>query len=304
VPGNKANISGLAAFQRLKEQAATIRELPIAEAKYVPVETLHPMPNQPRRYISEQDQEELVADIKEHGITTPLIVRQLPAQEGGGYEIVAGGRRYEAALTARLAEVPVIIKELSPKQARRLALVDNILRADLDPRDEGAYFLELARDLAEDGISPSLRALEGFTHKKKDYIRKRMLLVTEPDALEQWETGLINLNDLVKRRTPAGVETTTAETEPQQAPDDGSPSAGAGTEAAVAQAGTGRSATTAAAPPRRVAIASPFKKLTTYVGKLEITRIEPEQKSALRQTLPQLIKALTALKEQLDGEDQ
>jgi ParB family transcriptional regulator, chromosome partitioning protein len=93
---------------------------------------------QPRRQIHRQPLEELAASIKSNGVIQPIVVRQLPAGTPGvaKYEIVAGERRWQAAKLAGLADIPVIVRELSDSQAVAVALIENIQREELTPAEE------------------------------------------------------------------------------------------------------------------------------------------------------------------------
>ena len=88
---------------------------------------------QPRRYFDLEKQQHLVQSIQEHGILEPLLVRPLPT---GKYELVAGERRYRAAQELGLAEVPIIILNLSDEEALQIALIENLQREDLNPVEE------------------------------------------------------------------------------------------------------------------------------------------------------------------------
>lgn len=95
---------------------------------------------QPRRYFDPQKLTQLTSSIKEHGILEPLLVRPLTNDT---YELVAGERRYRAALDAGLEEVPVVIRQLDNRKAHQLALVENLQREDLNPIEETEGILEL-----------------------------------------------------------------------------------------------------------------------------------------------------------------
>ncbi|MCS6797619.1 MAG: ParB/RepB/Spo0J family partition protein [Myxococcota bacterium] len=101
----------------------------------LPIEELHPNRAQPRRRFDEAALDELAQSIRSVGVLAPIVVRRRPA---GGYEIVAGERRWRAAQRAGLRAVPVVIRELTPAEALEAALVENVQREDLEP-------LELAR---------------------------------------------------------------------------------------------------------------------------------------------------------------
>jgi ParB family transcriptional regulator, chromosome partitioning protein len=95
---------------------------------------------QPRRYFDPEKQIQLTESIREYGILEPLLLRQL---ENGAYELVAGERRYRAAQSLKLKEVPVVIKQLDDRQAIQVALIENLQRDDLNPIDETEAILEL-----------------------------------------------------------------------------------------------------------------------------------------------------------------
>ena len=97
----------------------------------LPIDRLRPMAGgQPRQSFDEARLEELAASIREHGVLQPLLVRSVP----GGYEIIAGERRWRAAQRAGLLEVPVIVRERTgADEAFELALVENLQRDDLNP---------------------------------------------------------------------------------------------------------------------------------------------------------------------------
>ncbi|RUS94658.1 chromosome partitioning protein ParB [Dulcicalothrix desertica PCC 7102] len=95
---------------------------------------------QPRRYFDSEALEQLIESIKQHGILQPLLVRLI---DGGKYELVAGERRYRAALSIGLKEVPVVIRELDDNTAFQLAIIENLLREDLNPIEETESILQL-----------------------------------------------------------------------------------------------------------------------------------------------------------------
>jgi ParB family chromosome partitioning protein len=105
--------------------------------KSLPLEALVPSPQPRRRF---ENLEALAQSIREKGVLQPLLVRPLG---DGRYAIVAGERRYRAAKMAGLAEVPVRVLDLSEKEARLLALVENLQREDLNPYEETLGVLDL-----------------------------------------------------------------------------------------------------------------------------------------------------------------
>ena len=98
--------------------------------RMVPIEEIDPNPDQPRQTMG--DLSELIASIAEKGIIEPLVVRQL----GSRYQIVAGERRYQAAVQVGLHEIPVVIRELDDGELIEIALIENIQRKNLTPFEE------------------------------------------------------------------------------------------------------------------------------------------------------------------------
>ncbi len=115
----------------------------------VPTTQIEPNPLQPRTDLSESSLVELADSIREHGVIQPLIVTRRPQ---GGYQLIAGERRWRAAQLAELDQVPVIIKDVAPQGMLELALVENIQRADLNPLEEALAYRHLVEDF---GLSQS-----------------------------------------------------------------------------------------------------------------------------------------------------
>ena len=90
---------------------------------------------QPRRFINEQDLQELAASIEKHGVMQPIVIRPID-NEKHPYEIIAGERRWRAAQLAGLTQVPAIVRDLTDQVAIALALIENIQRQDLNPIDQ------------------------------------------------------------------------------------------------------------------------------------------------------------------------
>ena len=105
----------------------------------IPIEKVFANPNQPRKTFHNETISELAESIKEHGVLSPIIVR--PSK--GKYEIIAGERRYRAALQNELKEIPAIIKKVSDEEAKIISLIENIQREDLNDVDRAAALKEL-----------------------------------------------------------------------------------------------------------------------------------------------------------------
>ena len=106
--------------------------------RIVSIEAVDPNPNQPRQVMG--DLSELMASIAEKGIIEPLVVRQ----RGNRFQIVAGERRYQAAVQVGLREMPVIIREADDAEMTEIALVENLQRKDLTPFEEAEAMQTLA----------------------------------------------------------------------------------------------------------------------------------------------------------------
>jgi len=108
----------------------------------VSVERITPSPFQPRRAFDEAKIAELAASIRNQGIIQPLVVRS----KDDGFELIAGERRWRAAMKAGLAHVPVVIREASDHEALQLALVENLQREDLNPIEEANGYRRLQEE--------------------------------------------------------------------------------------------------------------------------------------------------------------
>jgi ParB family chromosome partitioning protein len=106
--------------------------------RIVPIDQIDPNPNQPRQVMG--DLSELMASIVEKGVIEPLIVRQ----RGGRFQIVAGERRYQAAVQVGIRELPVVIRDLDDAEVIEIALVENLQRKDLTPFEESEALAALA----------------------------------------------------------------------------------------------------------------------------------------------------------------
>ena len=99
----------------------------------LPISEIIPNKDQPRKTFDEDALAELAESIKQHGVLQPLLVRPLPS---GGYQLVAGERRWRASRMAKLREVPVVVKELTDTETMEIAIIENLQREDLNPIEE------------------------------------------------------------------------------------------------------------------------------------------------------------------------
>ncbi len=110
----------------------------------IDIDAIAPNPYQPRIDMDQEALETLAASIRVHGVIQPLVVTHGP--ERGRYVLIAGERRWRAARLAGLGAVPAIVKEAAPRAMLELALVENVVRADLDPLEEAAAYRQLIDD--------------------------------------------------------------------------------------------------------------------------------------------------------------
>jgi ParB family chromosome partitioning protein len=108
----------------------------------VAVDRITPSPFQPRRTFDEAKIEELAASIRNQGIIQPLVVRP----KNDGFELIAGERRWRAAMKAGLGRVPVVVRAASDHEALQLALVENLQREDLNPIEEASGYRRLQEE--------------------------------------------------------------------------------------------------------------------------------------------------------------
>lgn len=104
------------------------------------ISQIEPNRTQPRRSFDEEALQELAGSIADHGVLQPILVRP---QIYGGYQIVAGERRYRASRMAGLTEIPAIVRELSDSETMQLALIENLQRQDLSPMEEAQGYRTL-----------------------------------------------------------------------------------------------------------------------------------------------------------------
>jgi ParB family transcriptional regulator, chromosome partitioning protein len=152
----------------------------------VPVEAVHPNPDQPRKSFAPDALEELASSIREKGIIQPLIVRPDPGNDGH-YQIVAGERRWRAAQLAQLHDLPVIVRNYSDTEVLEVAIIENIQRADLNPVDEARGYRQLM-----DRFSHTQEQLSAALGKSRSHIANLLRLLALPEDVQ----SLLEAGDL------------------------------------------------------------------------------------------------------------
>lgn len=141
----------------------------------IAVGAITPHPEQPRRFFDDDALDELAKSIAARGLIQPIVVR--PYQ--GGYQIVAGERRWRAAQRAHLHEVPVIVRDFDEAETLEIALVENIQREDLNAIEEAAAYRKLI-----DRFGHSQEALGRLVHKSRSHIANLMRLLDLPAPVQ------------------------------------------------------------------------------------------------------------------------
>jgi ParB family chromosome partitioning protein len=134
---------GLPEMHRMRHDAHYVETLAASAAtpvgRLIPIDQIDPNPDQPRQAMG--DLSELIASINEKGIIEPLVVRQ----RGARYQIIAGERRYQAAVQAGLLELPAVVRDVDETEMLELALVENLQRKDLTAFEEAEAMFSLAQ---------------------------------------------------------------------------------------------------------------------------------------------------------------
>ena len=152
--------------------------------KNIPTNKIAPNRYQPRTSFNDEKLSELADSIKQHGILSPIIVREASLDQ---YEIIAGERRFRAAKNLKLKEVPCLIENTENQQSLEIALIENLQRENLNPVEEARGYDRLKREfnLTQEEIS-------GVTGKARSTIANAVrLLSLNPEVLSLLESGKI-----------------------------------------------------------------------------------------------------------------
>lgn len=144
--------------------------------RMLPVSSLTPHPDQPRRHFDEDALDELAKSIKARGMIQPIFARP----HGKDYQIVAGERRWRAAQRARLHEVPVVVRELTDAQTFEVALIENIQREDLNAIEEAEGYARLIKEFGH-----TQEVLAGIVHKSRSHVANLMRLLDLPAPVRE-----------------------------------------------------------------------------------------------------------------------
>ena len=151
---------------------------PTSELK---INDLEPNRNQPRKSFDDEALAELADSISQHGVLQPLLVRPIP---GGGYQIVAGERRWRAARMAGLQTVPAVVRELDDGQVMEAALIENLQREDLSPLEEAKGYQTLMEtyEMTQEDVSRTVG-------KGRSTITNALRLLQLPEEVQELLRG-------------------------------------------------------------------------------------------------------------------
>jgi len=126
---------------------ALIPDMAAPSPESVDIDLIVSNPFQPRFEMNEATLQELAESVRQHGVLQPLLVSRMDSDSGAPtYQVIAGGRRLEAAKLAGLTQVPVVIKETTPREGLELALVENLMRQDLNALEEAQAYRRLLEE--------------------------------------------------------------------------------------------------------------------------------------------------------------
>ncbi|MGE3692364.1 MAG: ParB/RepB/Spo0J family partition protein [Novosphingobium sp.] len=179
-PGGLGRGLGALMGESRREEPLAASSLDSAEARasghaLLPVASIEPHPDQPRKHFDDSALDELAASIAARGVIQPVIVRAIGE---GRYQLVAGERRWRAAQRAQLHEIPSLIRELSDRDVMALALIENLQREDLNPIEEARAYHRLAE---QEGMTQS--EIARLVDKSRSHVANLQRLLALPEAV-------------------------------------------------------------------------------------------------------------------------
>ena len=171
---------GLSALMADIEPAKTTETSEVAKGMMsVPIDSIEPNPDQPRKKFLKDDLDDLAGSIVEKGIIQPLIVRKTD-NKNETYQIVAGERRWRAAQIARIHSIPVIVRDFNDLEVLEVAIIENIQRSDLNPIDEARGYQQLMSS-----FSHTQEKLSKVLGKSRSHIANLLRLLTLPEDVQR-----------------------------------------------------------------------------------------------------------------------
>jgi ParB family transcriptional regulator, chromosome partitioning protein len=152
----------------------------------LPVDAIHPNPRQPRRRFDHEATSGLAESIRSQGVVQPILVRP---REAGGWELIAGERRWRAAREAGVATVPAVVRQADDRDSLLLALVENVAREQLSPVEEARAYATLV-----DEFALSLGDVAERVGRSKPSVSNRLRLLELPDDV----LGMVERGELTE----------------------------------------------------------------------------------------------------------
>ncbi|MCM5559752.1 ParB/RepB/Spo0J family partition protein [Pleomorphomonas sp. JP5] len=146
----------------------------------VAIDLIKANPKNPRRLFKEEDLEELAGSIRQHGMIQPVVVRPAPAG-ASGYELIAGERRWRAAQKAGQHEIPVIIQDVTDREAMEIAIIENVQRQDLNPLEEAMGYDQLIQE-----FEYTQNDLASVIGKSRSHVANTLRLLKLPEPVKQY----------------------------------------------------------------------------------------------------------------------
>jgi len=146
----------------------------------VAIDLIRRNPKNPRKTFREDELEDLTASIRQRGVIQPILVRPAPGGEQG-YELIAGERRWRAAQAAGMVEIPVIVQEVSDREALEIAIVENVQRQDLNALEEAEGYEQLIA-----GFSYTQADLASVIGKSRSHVANTLRLLKLPPAVKDY----------------------------------------------------------------------------------------------------------------------
>ena len=164
----------------------SVEESSFSSAMKLKIMDIEPNRDQPRKIFDESALAELADSIAQHGVLQPLLVRPMP---DGGYQLVAGERRWRASRMAGLTEVPVVIRDLTDSQVAELALVENLQRENLNPLEEANGYKELS-----DRFGYTQEKISEIVGKSRSAVANALRLLNLPESVgEMVSSGSLSM---------------------------------------------------------------------------------------------------------------
>lgn len=151
-----------------------------AGVRHIPIEFVKPNPRNPRRSFGEAELADLAASVKEKGIVQPILARPVKGAFNQ-FEIIAGERRWRAAQRAGLHDIPVLVQDVSDREALELAIIENVQRADLNALEEALGYESLMSEFAY-----TQQDLAQIIGKSRSHVANTMRLLKLPESVQAY----------------------------------------------------------------------------------------------------------------------